>query len=160
MTTRRRPLREMEVLEELIVYQHAIIPCFRCRIAFTADDVRARNIENEHLVEHELGGEDEPPNRRFSHKDPCHRTVTNGNGATTAGSSKNRIAKATHQNRIVKFIVNKKPIGGDDEQGPGDHGGEPARQSVRPQWPARKLKSRGFTATHRPIRRPEPQTAE
>lgn len=110
MSQRRRQLREMEVLEVLIVFQKAIIPCFRCRVAFTEDDVRTGNIENEHLHEHALGGSDEPPNRRFSHKRGCHDTVTNGTPATSAGSSKNRIAKATHRNRTEKFVVNKPPL--------------------------------------------------
>ena len=107
--TSRRQLREQEVLEELIVYQHVTIPCFRCAIAFTEEDVRTGNIENEHIHEHALDGPDDPPNRRFSHKVPCHAIVSNGTPATTAGSSKQRIAK-TRGTRSDKFIPVKKPL--------------------------------------------------
>jgi hypothetical protein len=105
-----RQLRELEVLE-VCIGQGAIIPCFRCRIAFTMDDVKNKNIENEHLHEKKLGGPDEPGNRRFSHKaKPCHATVTHGNGATFAGSSRHKIKKATDPDRIEKFVVDKKPL--------------------------------------------------
>lgn len=108
-----RQLREMEVLEVLIS-QGAVIPCFRCRLAFTIEDVKTGNIENEHLHEKRLGGPDEPGNRRFSHKaKPCHATVTHGNGATFAGSSRHKVAKATVPKRIEKFQVNKQPLDAD-----------------------------------------------
>jgi len=109
MTRRRRTFREIEVIETLLI-QGVTIPCFRCGIAFTRDDVKAKNIQKEHLHEHVLDGPDMPDNCRFSHK-PCHAIITNGNGATTAGSSKNRIAKATQPKRIAKFAVNKPPTG-------------------------------------------------
>jgi hypothetical protein len=109
----RRQFREIEVVETLLL-QGAIIPCFRCRIAFTIEDVKARNIEKEHLHEVVLDGPDEPGNCRFSHAAaPCHHTVTNGKPATTAGSSKNRIAKATQPSRIEKFQVRKTPLDAD-----------------------------------------------
>lgn len=102
-----RQLRELEVLEVLIS-QGAVIPCFRCRVAFKMEDVTTGNIENEHLHEKKLGGPDEPGNRRFSHKaKPCHALVTHGNGATFAGSSRHKIAKATDPDRIQKFVVQK-----------------------------------------------------
>lgn len=102
-----RQLRELEVIEVLIG-QGAVIPCFRCRLAFTLEDVKAGNVENEHLHEKKLGGPDEPGNRRFSHAaKPCHATVTHGNGATFAGSSRHRIKKATDPDRIEKFMVQK-----------------------------------------------------
>lgn len=108
-----RQLREMEVMEELIVFQGAIIPCHRCRIAFTPEDVKTKNIENEHLHEKGLGGPDEPGNRRFSHKaKPCHASVTHGNGATFAGSSRHKVAK-TRPNRAEKFQVKKRPLDAD-----------------------------------------------
>lgn len=103
-----RQLRELEVLEVLIS-QGAVIPCYRCRIAFISEDIKTGNIENEHLHEKELGGPDDPGNRRFSHT-PCHATVTHGNGATFAGSSRHRIAKANRPERIEKFVVNKIPL--------------------------------------------------
>lgn len=108
-----RQLRELEVLE-VCISQGGVIPCFRCRIAFTLEDVKSKNIENEHLHEKGLGGPDEPGNRRFSHKaKPCHATVTHGNGATFAGTSRHKIAKATQPGRIEKFKVRKQALDAD-----------------------------------------------
>lgn len=104
----RRRFTEREVIASLI-HQGVEICCYRCGEAFTLDDARkgsVGNIEKEHLHEVELDGPDEPSNCRFSHQS-CHDRITNGNGATTAGSSKHRIAKATHPKRIEKFVVNK-----------------------------------------------------
>lgn len=113
MANRRRQFRELEVLATLLM-QGAVIPCKRCRIAITIEDVKGGNVEKEHLHEIELGGEDEPHNCAFSHKaKPCHATVTHGNGATFAGSSRHKIAKATDPERIEKFRVHKKPLDAD-----------------------------------------------
>lgn len=110
---RSRQMKEREVLEVLI-NQGAVIPCFRCRVAFTMEDVKSGNIENEHIHEKELGGPDDPFNRRYSHKArPCHATVTHGSPATWAGSSRHRIAKATEPKRIEKFRVQKVPLDAD-----------------------------------------------
>jgi hypothetical protein len=49
-------------------------------------------IEREHLHELGLGGADTPENCRYSCT-LCHKIITNGTKATTAGSSKQRIAK-------------------------------------------------------------------
>lgn len=106
-----RQLRELEVIEVLIS-QGAVIPCKRCRVAFCREDLAA-GIENEHLHEKGLGGPDEPGNRAFSHK-VCHAQITHGNGATFAGSSRHKIAKATQPRRIEKFQVNKLPLDADD----------------------------------------------
>lgn len=103
-----RQLREQEVLEVLLS-QGAVIPCYRCRVAFTQEDLKSSNIENEHLHEKGLGGPDGPENRRFSHKTPCHAEVTHGNGATFAGSSRHKIAKTTPP-RVEKFVVHKSPL--------------------------------------------------
>lgn len=112
-------LRELEVIEVLLS-QGAVIPCFRCRVAFVIEDVKTGNIENEHLHEKKLGGPDEPGNRRFSHKaKPCHALVTHGNGATFAGSSRHKVAKATEPKRIEKFHVNKTPLDRPDRIDPG-----------------------------------------
>jgi len=109
---RRRQFREIEVIETLVVHQFVPIPCFRCGVPFTADDVRTRNIQKEHLHELELDGPDQPFNCRYSHAAaPCHHTVTNGTKATSAGSSKNRIAKANNENRRAKFRVEKRAPG-------------------------------------------------
>lgn len=109
MARKTRQLRELEVVEALILNNKAIIPCFRCRLAFAIEDVKSKNIENEHLHEHGLGGADSPDNRGFSHKDPCHKAITHGNGATFAGSSRHKVKKATDPKRIEKFKIDKQP---------------------------------------------------
>lgn len=105
----RRRFTEREILECLI-QQGAIIPCYRCRIALTVADAKA--AEREHIHEVALDGADTVENCAYSHG-PCHAAVTNGLPATTAGSSKNRIAKATQPARIEKFQVNKRPLDAD-----------------------------------------------
>jgi hypothetical protein len=57
--------------------------------------------EREHLHEIGLDGPDTPANCRYSCSD-CHSIITNGKKATSAGSSKQRIAK-------VKRLRNPKP---------------------------------------------------
>ncbi len=83
----RRRATEGQVLKVLLG-QGAVIPCFRCRTAFVVGE----KIEREHVLELALGGSDEPENWRYSHLD-CHKIITNGSKATSAGSSKHRIAK-------------------------------------------------------------------
>lgn len=117
MGIRRRQFRETEVLECLLL-QGAIIPCYRCRVTLTLPDVKGKNVQKEHLHELALDGPDEPDNCRFSHSD-CHAVITNGTGATTAGSSKNRVAKATQPKRIEKFQVIKTPLDRPAELDPG-----------------------------------------
>lgn len=80
-----------------LMHQGAVILCYRCKGRLELHD----KIEREHLVEVALGGEDIPFNCAYSHK-ACHAKITNGNKATTAGSSKQRIAK-------VKRIIADKP---------------------------------------------------
>jgi hypothetical protein len=87
--TKRRTITAKQALI-IAVQQGGIIPCYRCRLAFDAETIKT--AEREHVHELELGGSDELENMRFSHKD-CHAVITNGSGATTAGSSKQRIAK-------------------------------------------------------------------
>lgn len=111
----RRRFSEREVLE-CLVRQGAIIPCRKCRVSFSVED--AKSAEREHVHEVALGGPDTVENCAFSHRD-CHAVITNGNGATTAGSSKNRIAK-THPNRAEKFKVVKKPLDADLVSEPSD----------------------------------------
>lgn len=108
MARSRRQFREMEVLAVLVM-QGAIIPCKRCRHAFTIEDVKNGGVQKEHLHELALGGEDEPHNCAYSHTG-CHAIITNGNGATTAGSSSNRRAKANNPGRTEKFKVVKPPL--------------------------------------------------
>lgn len=83
---RRRRFSERDVLATLL--RQAPILCFRCKQPME----KAEDIEREHLCEIALGGEDAPHNCAYSHK-WCHFAVTNGTKATTAGSSKQRIAK-------------------------------------------------------------------
>ena len=94
MTTRKR-LSERATLA-VAINQGAVIPCYRCRVAFDSETIKT--AEREHIHEIALGGEDVVENMAYSHR-ACHAKVTNGEGATTAGSSKGRIAKA---NRIAK----------------------------------------------------------
>lgn len=108
MARSRRQFREMEVLAVLLM-QGAILPCKRCRVALKIEDVKAAGVQKEHLHELAIGGEDEPHNCAYSHTD-CHAKITNGNGATTAGSSTNRRAKANNPGRTNKFVVNKQPL--------------------------------------------------
>ena len=89
----RAAFSERKVIETLL-RQAAVICCYRCQSAFTIED--AKTVEREHLQEIALGGENTPGNCRYSHK-ACHSIVTNGTRATSAGSSKHRIAKV---NRI------------------------------------------------------------
>lgn len=84
---KRRRATEREVIAVLVA-QGASIPCFRCKTLFTAES----KPEREHLHELALGGEDNPDNWRYSCQS-CHAVITNGTKATSAGSSKHRIAK-------------------------------------------------------------------
>ncbi len=105
----RKRFSERDVLLTLI-WQGIVIPCFRCKRPISQSDIENGNCEREHLHEIELGGADEPFNCRYSHRDaPCHHTATNGPPSTSAGSSKNRIAK-TRPNRADKFVPNKRPL--------------------------------------------------
>lgn len=92
----RKRFTEREVLETLIV-QGINLKCYRCKepMMLPAD------IEREHLTEVALGGLDVPRNCVYSHVD-CHAKITNGTRATSAGSSKQRIAK-------VKRLRNPRP---------------------------------------------------
>lgn len=83
---RRRRFTEREVLETLAL-QGVLVWCYRCHVVLDP-----RTAEREHLLEVALGGPDIPANCAYS-CDKCHLTVTNGTKATTAGSSKQRIAK-------------------------------------------------------------------
>jgi 5-methylcytosine-specific restriction endonuclease McrA len=98
----RRRFSEREVIETLI-RQGVQIACYRCGVNLYPVDA-----EREHVVEIALGGKDDPTNCVYSHKE-CHAIITNGTPATTAGSSKHRIAK-TRGTRAEKFAVVKRPL--------------------------------------------------
>jgi hypothetical protein len=108
-TTRRRRFSEREVIETLW-HQGVNIPCRRCGQiirpeARGTDGQFHIDVEREHIHEIALGGPDIPANCRYVHR-VCHAQITNGTKATTAGSSKHRIAK-TKPHRTRKFQVNK-----------------------------------------------------
>lgn len=110
----RKRFTESEVLETL-AWQGVFVCCWRCEKPFfeevpeptdfpdicTMTIVRRLKPEREHVHEYALGGSDLPFNARYSCSG-CHSIVTNGSKATSAGSSKQRIAK-------VKRILNPKP---------------------------------------------------
>ncbi len=116
----RKRFTERQVIETLF-HQGVTVWCFRCLRPITphrANDGKITvDAQREHLHEVALGGPDIPENCRYSHID-CHKVVTDGTKATTAGSSKHRIAKANNKNRTEKFVVNKPPIGGDETLAP------------------------------------------
>lgn len=96
----RRRFTESMIIETL-AWKRIVIPCYRCkeplcfvdeRNGFTLVWPKGNAIEREHVTEIALGGADAPHNCAYSHK-LCHAIATNGTKATTAGSSKQRIAK-------------------------------------------------------------------
>lgn len=115
----RRRFTERDVLE-VLWHCGILVPCHRCREPLVPDT----QIEREHLIEIAIGGADEPKNCAYSHK-ACHAIVTNGTPATTAGSSKQRIAK-------VRRLSSPKP-------------------KMKRAWPAgRKIASRPFQKRKKP----------
>lgn len=129
---RRKRFTERAVLETLL-HQGAVLLCHRCKVPFSLskdapgqDGVPAwrrfqdqhwvGRAEREHLHEHGLDGPDVPANCRYSCA-TSHKVVTFGTKATSAGSSKHRMAKA---DRIAR--------GGNKPRG-------------------RKMRSRGFDKT-------------
>lgn len=105
----RRKFSETDTILTL-AYQGFVVTCFRCKeplvynTALSGEQLYLPTvrIEREHLHELALGGADGPHNCRYSHT-YCHKLITNGTKATTAGSSKQRIAKTK------RLIEGKKP---------------------------------------------------
>lgn len=101
----RKRFSEREVIETL-AWQGIRVACFRCRAPFFTPSSDggmfslSDKIEREHLHEIGFDGPDIPANCRYS-CGPCHSTITNGTKATTAGSSKQRIAK------VARILANK-----------------------------------------------------
>lgn len=96
----RKRFSEREVIATLI-HQGTEVRCYR-----TAERVTLANldqVEREHLTEIAIGGADTPANCAYSLRQ-AHAVVTNGTKATTAGSSKNRIAKATNPDRMPALV--------------------------------------------------------
>ncbi len=98
---KRKRFTEREVLDTLY-YSYVVILCYRCHKKIFPDD----KVEREHITELALGGKDEPSNCAYSHK-ACHAIATNGTKATTAGSSKQRIAKVA---RILADKPSRRPM--------------------------------------------------
>ncbi len=96
----RKRFSERAVLATLMTQQ--VIFCFRCKMAIA----EAKDAEREHILEIALGGKDEPANCAYSHA-WCHFAITNGTKATTAGSSKQRIAKVA---RLQNPKKSKRPM--------------------------------------------------
>jgi len=132
----RRKFSEKDVIRTLI-HQGVEIRDFRSGELITLENVD--QIQREHLHELAIGGPDAPVNCRYS-LTKNHHVATNGNGATTAGSSKNRIAKANNPGRKVNFVVNKLPPG------------TPRPQSAWPSRPGQQVK-RAKAWPSRPFRR-------
>lgn len=84
MRTRRR----FTTLDKLkIAMRQAVCP--RCGQRLS----RIEDCDVDHIHPLALGGEDDVGNVQLLHRD-CHATKANGTGGTSAGSDKNRIAKA------------------------------------------------------------------
>lgn len=91
----RRRFTERQVIAALI-HQGVPVVCYRTGERITLENVM--RLEREHLHDLALGGSDTPDNCRYSLKE-AHAIATNGTKATTAGSSKHRIAKAKRMER-------------------------------------------------------------
>ena len=127
----RRKFRDWEVIA-CLVFQGVEVRCYRTQELITMDNVHL--LQKEHLVE--LGLIEPEKRHMFDVPGYCryslaeaHAVITNGNGATSAGSSKHRIAK-------LKRLLRVKA-------------GERSRKRKGP-----PLKSRPFPKGHRPMRRP------
>lgn len=121
----RRRFSEKDTIRTLI-HQGVEICCFRTGEPITLQNVTL--LEREHLHERKLGGPDTPGNCRYSLK-AAHHVVTNGTKATTAGSSKHRIAKSKRIVRECTFKVKKR---------------RPGARKPKSAWPSRKMPSRPF----------------
>lgn len=107
----RKRFNEGAVIETL-AYQGVYVTCFRCHRPFyevvgASAPLRVRSPEREHLHEIALGGPDTPANCRYSCSG-CHKIITNGTKATSAGSSKHRIAKTRRLRGELKPRLKKK----------------------------------------------------
>lgn len=99
----RKRFSEKDVIRTLI-HQGVEIRDYRTGELITLENVD--QIEREHLHEIALDGPDVPANCRYSLK-ASHSIITNGTKATTAGSSKQRIAKVA---RLRNPRKSKRPM--------------------------------------------------
>lgn len=130
---RRKRFNETQVIETL-ANQGIFVACYRCGEFFFARDQhgyvkRLRKIEREHLHELALGGADAPHNCRYS-CGQCHAKITNGTKATTAGSSKQRIAKVKRLEAAKTDRLEEARLAQPES---------PARKWPSRPWPTRKL---------------------
>lgn len=111
----RKRFNEKDVIETL-AWQGWFVSCFRCARPFLEQVVQSGTSgmfkwnaipEREHIHEIALGGDDAPNNCRYSCKE-CHAVVTNGTKATSAGSSKHKIAKVRRLRGETKGRPKKK----------------------------------------------------
>lgn len=102
----RRRFSEREVIATLI-HQGVEVRCYRTKEPITLESVK--RLEREHVHEVGLGGADEPENCRYSLSE-AHAIVTNGTKATSAGSSKHKVAKDRRLKvaRLAKREVEKR----------------------------------------------------
>ncbi len=148
----RKTFSQRDVIASL-VYQGCVITCYRTGERITLENVK--RLEREHLVE--LGLITDPTERRkydtpeycrYSLKE-AHALITNGNGATSAGSSKHRVAKAV---RLEKTRLEE--LSGQTDK-PKRRAFAKGAGSLRGRnvWPeGRKIQGRGFQ------KRPEAST--
>lgn len=150
----RKRFTERQVIAALI-HQGVPVVCYRTGEKITLENVM--RLEREHLVELGLVAKEDRPKYdtpeycRYSLKE-AHAIVTNGNGATTAGSSKHKIAKAV---RLEKARLALQDSG-------------PAREDkAKRKWPSpRPLRGRSAWPESRPIpprpfpKRYKPEAAE
>jgi hypothetical protein len=116
---RRKRFTEREVLTTLLM-QGATIKCPApgCGQPIMLGHI----IERHHFHEIKLGGADIPQNCCYIHAE-CHAKITNGTKATTAGSSKHKIAKTK---RLEAERLGTEP------------------EKIKRKWPSRPIQSRGF----------------
>lgn len=139
----RKRFTEQQVIETLWI-QGVSITCFRCGgiiqpVLLGAEKSYYFPLQREHIHEIELGGPDTPANCRYSHIE-CHSIVTNGTPATSAGSSKHRIAKAKRIVRTGKMVP-KKRLTRDEAV---NEALEAFKRGMRKYTPKRKMQSRPF----------------
>ena len=138
--TPRRSMTKSQVLllECLLKYQKAVIPCHRCRIALQWGD----KIEREHIHPLALGGTDTPDNWRFSHAD-CHAVQTKKDVKAIAKGRRIRGETKT-RNKADRFSGPRR--GADvlvDEGECQEREESDLRRMKRP-----RLQGRGFDKTH------------
>lgn len=125
---------------ETLIHQGVEIRCFRTREPITLENVR--RLEREHLVELGLIEPerrhlyDTPEYCRYSLKE-AHAIVTNGTKATTAGSSKHRIAKTDRLEKARLALQNS---------------GQAREDKAKRKWPTpRPLRGRSAWPESRPL---------